>query len=47
MLKKIGKMLMHFPENCIFVKIVTFGASAIAGTSQNIPIHSYLLTDPW
>jgi len=26
MLKKIVKMLMRFPENCIFVKIVTFGA---------------------
>ena len=26
MLKKIVKKLMHFPENCIFVKIVTFGA---------------------
>ena len=26
MLKKIVKKLMRFPENCIFVKIVTFGA---------------------
>ena len=26
MLKKIVKMLMHFPENCIFVKVVAFGA---------------------
>ena len=26
MLKKIEKTLMRFPENCIFVKIVTFGA---------------------
>ena len=26
MLKNIVKMLLRFPENCIFVKIVTFGA---------------------
>ena len=37
MLKKIVKMLMCFPENCIFVKIVTFGGKAIAGTAKIFP----------
>ena len=29
MRKKIVKMLVHFPENCIFVKIVIFGAGQL------------------
>ena len=28
---------MRFPENCIFVKIVTFGGKAIAGTAKISP----------
>ena len=35
LLKKIVKMLMRFPENCILLKIVTFGAKQIiAGTAK-------------
>ena len=34
MQKKIVKMLMHFPENCIFVKIVTFGAMQLLEQSK-------------
>ena len=45
MLKKIVKMLMCFPENCIFVKIVTFGGKAIVGTAKIFPsIVIYSLT---
>ena len=45
MLKKILKMLMRFPENCIFVKIVTFGAKQLL-EQPKYSIHGYLLTGP-
>ena len=38
MLKKIVKKLMRFPENCIFVKIVTFGARQLLEQ----PKHSHI-----
>ena len=45
MLKKIVKMLTRFPENCIFVKTVTFGARQLLeqpkyyGTAQGVVLN--------
>ena len=42
MLKKIVKMLMRFPENCIFVKIVTFGARQLLEQPKYSPAYDRL-----